>query len=515
MGLILLKKAGHVVPQAYLQKVLAEKPTIMGMAAACKKNEKETELRLGSTDGFDLNFILQGMEEQKGIDMLMYFGEKALGHEKQINCQPYQVLSDGNGDPLILAMVEGNFDKFKKDGSKLPPEFFVAYEYLQPKLQDFYEASGKDLNGVLDRMSRNAFKMDLENTFSVRGVVALLAANGTLKTFSKNDQRGAFPWGSTTKHLGFKTDMLNTDILKEEPPKTEAPKPVEEKKAFFSAMAPKPPAAPAEPEQPTEVDDNEKKEDTQKTAGVTQQSTVYMIFPPAHESSRNKLRKFYGKWLKRVPDNFAERPGVAVSKVDYDKYGGPKEATTNGSTTSVPSVSGGGYKSFSELPVEQRDKDTAPKHIRDRTVGSEAPLATPVLSARAKEQLATFLEGETVKTILDSNSKVILDPKLLHKLEKDIPSFAEQCGLDGLEDTFKWPYEILISLCAKHPEAAAVLLMNYRTTYLKTLSEGDLQKINKPAEEPVQPDVTNPEAPQQDDPPKKVAAGGGISWDDL
>lgn len=504
-GLIVLKKAGQIVPEAYLKKVLEEKPSILGMMAAVKKPDGNTELRLGSSCDFTIDFITQGMEENKALDMLMFFGEKPKDHEKQINCQPFQILADSQGDPLILAMIEGSFQKFAKEGGTLSPEFYLAYSYLMPKLHDMYQLCGNDIGKLTERLSSDNFKMEMDNCIDARGVIAMLGVNGTMRVFSKNDQRAAYMWGSTTKHLGFADGRLDngvkTVVKKADEPVAEK----SEKKPFLGKPdkvgEPVVPT-PAEPE-PAPWKEEETKPGEPLPIAATEQSTIYMIAPPSSENSRNKLRRWYGKWLKRVPDNFSDRPAIAVSKLDYDRYSGPKEVQTNGSApTSVPSV--GPIKSLSELPVEVREKDTTPKHIPDRTAGSEAPLATPILSARAIERVEQLLQGETVKTILDANSKVILDPKALQELEKTVPNFAEQCGLDSIEDTYKWPYEILVKLCADHPEAAAVLLMNYRTALLKTFSEKKLQELNKPEQQPgKEPEAAPPEQP------KKVAAAGG------
>ena len=539
-GLIVRKAPGFLVPEAYLDKVFATKPTIIGAAAATKNGDINEILLAVNGEDPSKQWVVNGQDQFKDLDLLLYFGDKPFGttEENVANCQPYVVARDGQAE-AVVAFIEGVFPDFVEPESKLPAEFFLAHKHLLPRLQELYDKSGKDETKLFETLRQDRFRREMGSLWDGRGVIALLNRKGELISFNdpKDTQRRSFEWGSVTRHLDYSEGAVANTA-----PAEQVAEPV--KPAFFGKGAPKatvtvPEAAP-EPQKEVELPQTEvspsvltpAEDDVDAEKAVLSALTYgeikdgkYYIYPGPDCNSRTKLKKFYGKWGHFQPQNYAERPPLEVTKTSYDQYmssinkglskRAEAKAAREAKSTSVPEVKSTGYKSFQDagaaLGVEpSKAKDTASKHIPDRTQGgTQSPVGgIPVLSAQSKAKVETLLKGETMKTILDARSKVIIDPAYLKDMEEKIPSFAEQVPIDGLhlDDISKWDYAVFMKLVHDTPEAAAVLLCNYALDYLKGRSTAELEKINAPKTEPAK--VPEPE-PVVVEPPKKVAAGGG------
>lgn len=540
-GLIVRKAPGFVVPEAYLDKVFEAKPTIICAAASLKDKGKDKIVMAVNFEDPSKQWVLGGQEQFKDMDLLMYFGDVPHGTtaENVGNCQPFVVARDGN-EEAVVAFIEGVFPDFVEKDSKLPAEFYLAHKELLPRLQELYDKHGKDEAKLFEALKTDRFRREMGSMWDGRGVIALLGRAGSLVSYNdaKDEQRRGFQWGSVTRHLGYSED-----------PVEQAPPVKEEKPAgFFNKAGAKlvgPQAAPA-PQKPVELPQTEVSPAVVSPPDEEQDQRVlhsaltygevrdgkYFIFPGPDCNSRSKLKKFYGKWGHHCPANYNDKPPLEVTKTTYDRY---MEQINKGLSrrtealqakaskpTTVPEVKSQGYKSFqdagSALGMEPgKQKETAAKHIPDRTAGgTQSPVGgLPILSAQSKAKVETLLKGETMKTILDARSRVIVDPKYLADMQEKIPSFCEQVPIDGLEmeDISKWDFPVFSKLVHDTPDAAAVLLCNFAWHYLNSLSASELEKINTPKTEPVKeadPIIAEPEVQ-----PRKVAAGGRGGMFDL
>jgi hypothetical protein len=378
---------------------------------------------------------------------VFYFGNGQFTEDSK---QPFNILEKDKKISLV-AFADGEFNAFSQTDSAHSNEYHLVTNLLIPEAKQLYRLVGEDIAKFMLEIADPAKQQLFLNASVPRGTITLLAANGAVFSFEKNERKGKFPWGWVSDTYGY--------AEKEFPAK-------DEKQSTVSAMKAKLLGKPVAKPEPSLI---VPAKDTSVPTVLQQKTeeTAQLGSPPRDIHSKGALKKWYRHNALNgiLPTNWSERPEVPLkSKIKTFK--------------DIPIVA-------DTKPVDSKPKDVEPKHIPVADKPKENPQEhkIPIISVGAKKDII----DKFLKTV-DTNSAEILDPKNIQSLENRLPTFCEQVGLKGLEETFRWSFKSLVELGEISKEALATLLMNYRTAYILTLHE-------KPADE--KPIVTEPTRPAQ------------------
>jgi len=445
-GVIVLKDKDQLVSERYWEKVLGANKSCSGFAFA-----SNGVVELGKLDKVDTLKEIQELHEAgKNFAIVNFFGNGSVGKE---DLQPFVVL-EKNGKPMLVAFLEGDFNAYGKTDSSHTNEYHLVNNILVPKSKQLFRLVKEDINQFMSELADPVTQSELINTTVPRGTITLIAGNGAIFSFEKNADKGTFPWGWTSNTYGYVE-------------KNEEAKPSSSLANRFFGKKPE-----AKPEPPSIVPGK----DTTQPSVLHKEEVARLGSPPKEVQGKGAIKKWYrNNALQGVlPVNWSERPEVPLK--------------TRPSQT---------VKSFKELPQiasteSIKPKDTAPKVVVP-AVAQTLPTKTPV--EHPQEHKVPIIPAEHKKDIIDrflktvdTNSQEIVDPKTIQSLENKLPTFCEQVGLKGLDETFRWSFKSLVELGEMSKEALATLAMNYRTAYILTLAE-------RPSEEKVE--TTLPVRPAQ------------------
>lgn len=494
-GTIVVKKAGQLIPDAFLERAIKNNPTFFGAAVVTADEQGTTSLEISTTEEgeYSLEAVKELQEALKEGDVLFYFGKFPKEHDLD-DRQPFLAVKNSAGDNIIAVCMDGEFPS-APEGSKHSREYHVFGEYLQEKLQSIYDDAGQDLDKFLEKMKAPMVTKEINNLTGPMANITLFTNQADVVPFVKN-MNFSFDWGTTSSAYGFETQAT-------------ADKPAgmlgRLQKVVGRAAPPVPSAKPKAEDKPAEVPAAPKKEEVSE-------DEYEMRSPPSQLKGRKPLRNWYENVFGSVPDNYKDRPSVRVKKKkveaktppvvqkqetvakDFKDFPKDRVAATAVTAPAVPTA-----RAAPAVPA--KGKDVAPKHvsvdnkpITDKNVRAaevqaaqeaEEAKILPFIPAHEKQKLVeVFLKSANVTKFMDAKSKdYIHDPKELQKLEEDYPSFTDAAKLNGLEDTFRWPHEVLVNLCKETPIAAARLIEQYRMSYYNTLtSEVKKTEDNKPTE---------------------------------
>lgn len=203
-SLIIERKPGGVIPQAYIEKVLAKYNVAMGFAA-----QSDGSLYVQQLDGtaVDLADAVKSLHESEFKDDAWYlwFTDNIEQHSED-SIQPFKLITEGEGedeDVIIAAITSGEFEEFKRDEGT--NDFNMAAEYLYPRINALYEQSGKDLTKTLTLMDVATCRAEIRKMALVpSGGIKLIPKEGAVLSFTEKMEGGMdFPWGSVSDNLGY------------------------------------------------------------------------------------------------------------------------------------------------------------------------------------------------------------------------------------------------------------------------------------------------------------------------
>lgn len=217
-SLIIEKKAGHLVPEAFHKIALEKFNVAMGVSTV-----EDGTLLVDQLDGI-------GFDGEQGVDLadlfkqvnekykesLVYF--HLIGDLDKMNAdmiQPFKLVVEGEGDDenvIIAAICDGDFPEFAKEENT--NDFNMALTYLVKKINGTYEQSSKDLVKTLQLLDTATYRDEIRKmVLTPTGGIMLLANNGTVLKFAEKMTDGAeFPWGSVSQTLGYTEGVVETAV---------------------------------------------------------------------------------------------------------------------------------------------------------------------------------------------------------------------------------------------------------------------------------------------------------------
>jgi hypothetical protein len=465
-GVILTCKVGHFIPPQLLEKLTKEYNSCFGIAFPDPEGDKVVvDAAMDSTTPEKIA-ELRTMDAFEDKHMTFFLG-KGEFHGDDIS--PITLVVNDAGDPVLVALIEGDFPGYAKQDSTHSNAFWVAEEYLATKFQKMYHKMGKNIDAVMEDIKDDFTRKEMENLFATGGgSILLIASNGKMEEFEK-DRTSAemFDWGFCSNTHGFKevgypekeepkaepakkpsmADLMRSKSAK---PTTEDRKPPENNLAFEGTLGAK---------------DN--KTSTAVTSGTVDTQTMFQC--PKTIKNRNEIKTAYHQGAGYCPKDYMQYPVVPVAKghKPSQKFADGltlKQFASQDKKTPTPPTDGTG----------ELKKDTATKHIVPATPAEVKKVSEggpfPIITPEQKEDVTNnfMLKEESVFTSLDTGSQVIMTPDKVQVLEHQYPPMHTQLGIDNLT-RITFSYENWIKLCKNFPEVAAGLACDFRLAYFKLL----------------------------------------------
>ena len=441
-GVIVVRKKNQDLPEEYLSKVFSEHKTCMGAAVVV---DGELGVNSGPAGG-TVEGIKEALSEVKDKDVVFFFGTLASGAPED-EVQPYKLLEDADGNPLIVGFFDGSFPSYAKAGSSHSDAWFLANEFLRPLFKDYYESKESDIALVNKDISKPVFKMQVEKTWQDRGTITLLTKTGDIHTFSLNDKSSDFPWGWVSNTMGF--GIAAAPAKKGWWGNKKPTQPVATEKPVANPIVPKMPQLPVAPAKTDTV--------------IPTAATLPKLKCPLTITKERKIKGWYREHCGTVPPNYQDHPDwpVTIGR-SLEEIGAIMASVRQPDDLTNAKIQ------------QERKKDVTPHHIPQATVGESESL--PIITAEQKKAISEKFPASIVAQVLDQNSNKIFPPDQIQGVESKWPKFTEGCGYKGLEDLFGWKRDRLIKLTKEFPEPAADLIMEFRAALIGMINAGSTRK---------------------------------------
>lgn len=440
-------KAGHKAPEELLQIILGTKPNVFGFAV----QEESSSMEVVREDGFSV-----GLEELKGFmeesiqrPRSLYFGTLDAGHNPE-DIQPF-VLDDPDDNTFMSIFTEGDILGNNDDKSRTEHYNFIN-GIIIPKIIDWCTDFDGDIDKVMSKVTSEIFNKEFLMHVGHRAILHILPFKGDAVLLGRNALGADYEWGWTSRTHGF-------GDIKQEP---EVEKPVKKsygwgKKAAAVAASPSPAPVTASKDKPTlslPKDVATKGEGPRtSTPAVKTQTTIAQtaaVRPPSWLHKNEDVKSFYSILTGSIPGNWKKRIPVIPSQ--------------NHKLLEVTSL-----EQFKKYQLEQLLKNKASTDpVAQPEVQPQAqPQPQPDIQPKKSDDLPIIGPKELDKVLdfvakhLDGNSKGIIPPQEMQKIEAKLPTFSEAVGVK-LEEMLNWPVSGLFALAATDPKAMVLWGLEWR-----------------------------------------------------
>lgn len=458
-GVIIRRNAGGSIPQAYLTLALEKNPTGWGAAIVT-----DGKLQIAGGDSLDIEQIQETIKMFDKSDITFYLCNSPSAINAD-DLSPFTILHHEN-EPQLVAFIEGKFPGFEKAGSSHPGEFFLATEYLIPKLQDMYELADGNLIKVMDQIKKPYFKKELLNSAVPRGVITLVSTTNETLSFAQADDSAEYSWGWVSQNYGYALSPPE-DRTKEEP----------KRKGMFpnkSTVREKAPttasSAIAEAVKPP------------VTGTAANQTYNKRKEKPEARMSRSNKKDWYKQRIGYLPVGWND--GVEIEVY----VNGSGKLMTNSEVKKL-GLTAVGLPALNNPPAnsDREHKDVTPEHVTgpERPVTTDKELSTealPLMSPTTREHVRKIMASVDVQKLIGENSAILSDPKKAQALEEKFAGFSTQVGAKDMRDIVPWSFKMIRDLNKVKPDAVEVLCWTFKNMVASYMAK-EASKVVK--EEPV------------------------------
>lgn len=414
-SVIVIKKPGEIITQAYVQRVVNEYTTYMGTALVYE-NQLVIDHQKGKPS---VEAVMKLQDEFKDLQVVLVFGENKTILDEDM--QPFEVLLDKESDTKIALALEGNFEGYTMKGSSHTNEWHCKEEFLAKKLPKLYRAANAGLPGLVTELQDEITQQDLSNSWTDRGFITLLSTAGPALSISNKGHvfKADYNWGSTSNSLNYVEQTVA---------KTEA-KPGAKPMSALEALRAKMRGEKVETEKPAPKDLPAEK--PTETSVILPKDDEYEVVGPAPANLNNADKIKW--WINEVgykPDRYKKADCKIKRKIGTKVGLLAPLASTNVKEEEKPKVAAvaSAMKVDPKTLPDKKEapeaaKDTAPKHVSMENM--------PILSPRQKINLQkTWMQDEEVVKLLGDNFQALAqDPKKLKDFEDNFQTFKSGMGL--------------------------------------------------------------------------------------
>jgi len=465
-GLIVEKGAKASIPPDVIQGVCNN---FNGQISVSYADQGKINTEVFENAKADANATITALSETLeilGDHRVVLFGQRYKdGDVMDEDKQPFPIIIGDDNHMKLVAFLEGTFPGYDREDSH-SPEYYAFSEYIFEKINEAYEACGKDLTKLMGRLDTAVVRKDFGNLWTPRGFLTLFDCAGRMIHYPKNELALNLPWGNMSRPV----DEIKTEVkvVEVQGPPAKAETPAERIARIRAAAAGKAPVvastSPIAP-QPTSVPIVEKpKTDTAvpSTAGKDER-----IFPPAKLTKNRQIKN----WVNNNFQNSASHNADDVRK--------------NGIPRSLLKASSAYAKAPAGTVQALVEKD-ADKYPDEPEVVSAPAETMPILLPQARKDITEYLKNVA-----------LVDPEKIKGAEEPYQSFFQQTGYK-LEDFIRLPRRSIQWLCEQHKFATSIVIRDLLNMLVELKPE--LVGMSKPkaetkTEEPVAAPAQPAESP--------------------
>lgn len=505
-SIIAMKAKNQTIPNAFWDKVLPEYGKVLGVSVV----DGKSLLSLPNIPKDNITTdALNGLQEKfKAASILFFMGDFEDGFQTD-SVQPFTVLSDKDGNPILSVFTEASFNNYKQEKGTHSPAFYAFNEFIIEEIKDAYEKCKGDLDALMGMLREDKrLRTKMEGALSPSGTMVFMANTSEIvKIHTGEGEPENFSFGWATESCGYSEDAEEDEekLVEAFSEKPKEPSTLDKLFGSTKATAEPPPVPKEEEEKQAEVETKPAEEKGAEFEEVK-------ITIPDELKSKNQRKDWWRSQLGFLPPSYQKCKTFVVKR--YPATGaliGENEQKLN---------HGHVYKSFYDAAVAMANngnsaarnvKDVAPHHIPTTETAVKPPAAVEPKQAEApvkdisgsistltdadrKAIAKEFLDSAPVKKSLDNHANEIMDPEKMKTSLAKIKTFTEEMTIK-LTDTFKWDRDALMLLAKIKPEALVLLAHEYRTLmpeFKKYISEA-----RKPVDKPVEAPVSKEEKPKR------------------
>lgn len=458
---IIRRKAGQKMPEAFLTAALAACPNAWGIAYV-----EGGKLELKQGEKIDLEDIRSAEDNFGDFTMCLVNSPNATNLK---DYGPYE-LAARDDEPVVAVFIDGEFPGFVKEKSSHPAAYHFA-NYISDQVIDLLDNVDGNIDKALEKIGGDRFKEKIKMNTVSRGYLTFVAENDKAVSITQGDTAKEYPWGWVSNTFGW-------DAEKKEEPKEEKKKSIFSKrstvrekaqvnndvvvsgagdppKADTAVKAPEGNGLPAKP-----------KQDTKPVILSLENITVKKVKCPDHYS-RKQRRTWAKQHIGHIPPNLDQNGN------EYEVYVSP-----TGRLLSREEVQKALGMSAAKLPAlnnPKHEKNPDPDNIDAGKQVSTNPL--PIVSPTGRKRMTGFISDERIQKVISENASVIADPDKVQGHEAKIEPLRVQLGMKDMNDFDCLPFPEIQKIAATNFHDICCLMWDYRRRALQ--AEHKLKRIEK------------------------------------
>lgn len=195
-GVIIEKKAGHLLPQELIDGALDKYQSSVGMARVLPDGNFDLTREAKTMDPATL---FKDQEKVKDEHVIFYFGRNSSPYVDD-DLQPIPILQLDTGDIIAIGYLAGDFAEAPPKVSHTK-EYLAVENYLAEKVSDLWELVDMDIDKLAEALDKPGTRKEICNTLmkDKTGTVVIMLYNGKVITYAQNPSRVTGEWGWATE----------------------------------------------------------------------------------------------------------------------------------------------------------------------------------------------------------------------------------------------------------------------------------------------------------------------------
>lgn len=477
-----VKKAGHLINEQYLDKLVEKQTAFIGAAVVVEGKMTVMRERVKPTK----QAIIDIMTMFKDHYVIFSVGENVLLDD---DMQPFEVLANAERETIAIACLDGDFDGYSVVDSAHASEYHVIQDFFLPKMKKILKIAQGEVKGVLEELNDETTKKDFANSWMNRGSITFMLTEGDPITLQAgNVFKGEFNWGYTSNSFGHVEQTISATETKAVIAEPEKPLSMADKMRAAAGKL-KDNIIPGKTSAPDVVAEN----GTSRTGNTVLSNSLtgegQWVKPDATLVNKKDLEKWYMDRLGAKPQGYRKSPRIWQKKDgSYSMHGPdgmqalsahamaaqnsqtqadrtadtlatagtaepreiPRQQSSTGGINDIPKK---GKETVmpqnSPQPAVTQTKNVSTQHIPPaKTTPAQVNMEMlPLISPDQKKKVEEgFFKNAEVMRIIGEDGSNIFNPKLLKTLEAKFPNFAESFGIGTMDQVLGWPVELFVRL---------------------------------------------------------------------
>ncbi len=202
-GYTIVKNGGKVIPDDLIEKVLQGTSALSAVSLhAGDGHYLMVGRRRGEMTMPKVKTFQEGKWENQTVTLFFQHGVIAMDEDMQ----PFTLLKNDEGQPILVAFLDGNFSAFEQTESTHTPEYHAIDMDIRPRIEKLYKMLGKDLPKLMEELKDPMTYRDIGNTMvGDQGSITFISADKTIYSISvATDTRAqAFDFGWVSDVNGY------------------------------------------------------------------------------------------------------------------------------------------------------------------------------------------------------------------------------------------------------------------------------------------------------------------------